>query len=174
MPVHDTLDFRAMTCQPRVLVVELLLDNAVLLPQAVDQSLVVVNKELDILLILLDLMFKTISLNALFVSFAQITIDKKDKPSVVRWLPSPKASWPPLMNASWMLLTLSSESRNPPCCQGSVRATLPLTLLVSWIRHRGFLVRFYCTTSATGRGLTVVLTCYSGRLSDVHVGRVDT
>ena len=31
-----------------------------------------------------------------------------------------------------------------------------------------------CTTSATGRGLTVVLTCYSGRLSDVHVGRVDT
>ena len=32
----------------------------------------------------------------------------------------------------------------------------------------------YCTTSATGRGLTVVLTCYSGRLLDVHVGRVDT
>ena len=28
----------------------------------------------------------------------------------------------------------------------------------------------YCTTSATGRGLTVVLTCYSGRLFDVHVG----
>ena len=26
------------------------------------------------------------------------------------------------------------------------------------------------TTSATGRGLTVVLTCYSGRLSNVHVG----
>ena len=32
----------------------------------------------------------------------------------------------------------------------------------------------YCTTSAAGRGLTVVLTCYSGRLFDVHVGRVDT
>ena len=31
-----------------------------------------------------------------------------------------------------------------------------------------------CTTSATNRGLTIVLTCYSSRLFNVHVGRVNT
>ena len=31
-----------------------------------------------------------------------------------------------------------------------------------------------CTTCAEGRGLTVVLTFYSGRLFVVHVGRFDT
>ena len=32
----------------------------------------------------------------------------------------------------------------------------------------------YCTTCAEGRGLTIVLTFYSGRLFDVHVRQFDT
>ena len=48
--------------QPRVLTVELLLDDVVPLPQAFYQRLVVEDKELDMLLILTRLLFETVAL----------------------------------------------------------------------------------------------------------------
>ena len=48
--------------QPNVLTVELLLDDVVPLLQALNQSLVVGNKELDVLPILARLLFKTVTL----------------------------------------------------------------------------------------------------------------
>ena len=48
--------------QPHVLTVELLLDDVVPLPEAFYQRLVVGNKELDVLLILACLLFKTVAL----------------------------------------------------------------------------------------------------------------
>ena len=52
----------AVTSQPNVLTVELLLDDVVPLPQAFDQRLVIGDKELDVLLILARLLFETIAL----------------------------------------------------------------------------------------------------------------
>ena len=51
-----------MTSQPRVLTVELLLDEVVPLPQAFYQCLVVGDKELDMLPILARLLFETVAL----------------------------------------------------------------------------------------------------------------
>ena len=69
--------------------------------------------------ILANLLLKAISLDALFVSFAQIVINKEDKPSFVCLPASPTASWRLPMNASWTLLMLSSESHILPGHQGS-------------------------------------------------------
>ena len=51
-----------VTSQPGVLTVELLLDNVIPLLQTLYQSLVVGNKELDVLPILACLLFETVAL----------------------------------------------------------------------------------------------------------------
>ena len=51
-----------VTSQPNILMVKLLLDNVVPLLQALNQSLVVGDKELDVLPVLARLLFKTIAL----------------------------------------------------------------------------------------------------------------
>ena len=89
-----------MTNQLSVLLVELLLDNVVPFLQAVDKGLVVGNKELDVLPVLTSLLFQMISLNALFVSLAQIASTKEDKPSVARSHTLPTASWRLLLKTS--------------------------------------------------------------------------
>ena len=67
--LHDLLDVLLvvvevlpMTSQPRVLTVELLLDDVVPLLQAFYQRLVVGDKELDMLPILARLLFETVAL----------------------------------------------------------------------------------------------------------------
>ena len=67
--LHDLLDVLLVvvevlpvTRQPNVLMVKLLLDDVVPLLQTLYQSLVVGNKELDVLPILVRLLFKTITL----------------------------------------------------------------------------------------------------------------
>ena len=67
--LHDLLDVLlvvvqvlAMTSQPYVLTVELLLDNVVPLLQAIYQLLVVGDEELDVLPVLACLLFKTVAL----------------------------------------------------------------------------------------------------------------
>ena len=67
--LHDLLDVLlvvvevlAVASQPNVLTVELLLDDVVPLLQAFYQSLVVGDKELDVLLILAHLLFETVAL----------------------------------------------------------------------------------------------------------------
>ena len=57
-----TLKVRMMTPQTSVVSVELLLDDVVLLPQTMDQGLVVGSKELEMLPMLTNFLFKTISL----------------------------------------------------------------------------------------------------------------
>ena len=52
----------AVTSQPIVLMVELLLDDVVPLPQAFYQRLVVGDKELDVLPVLARLLFETVAL----------------------------------------------------------------------------------------------------------------
>ena len=56
------VDVPAMTCQLNVLMVKLLLDNVVPLPQAFYQLLVVGDKELDVLLVLASLLFEMVTL----------------------------------------------------------------------------------------------------------------
>ena len=51
-----------VTSQPNILMVKLLLDNVVPLLQALNQSLVVGDKELDVLPILARLLFETVAL----------------------------------------------------------------------------------------------------------------
>ena len=63
------------------------------------------------------------------------------------------------------------QRRNKDMCQGHSSLDAPSELNPP---QRIPSPLFHCTTSATGRGLTIVLACYSGRLFDVHVGRVDT
>ena len=67
--LHDLLDVLLVVIevlpvasQPRVLTVELLLDEVVPLPQAFYQRLVVGDKELDMLPILARLLFETVAL----------------------------------------------------------------------------------------------------------------
>ena len=112
------LDILAMMSQPNVLMIELLLDNVVPFLQALDKSLVVGSKELDMLPILMGLLFQTIGLNALFVSLAQIASTKEDKPSIAHSCTLPTASWRPLMKTSLLLLTLSSGNHIPLNHQG--------------------------------------------------------
>ena len=52
----------AVTSQPNILTVELLLDDVVPLLQALDQSLVIGDKELDVLPVLARLLFETVTL----------------------------------------------------------------------------------------------------------------
>ena len=51
-----------MASQPNVLMVELFLDDVVPLPQTLYQSLVVGDKELDVLPVLVCLLFETVAL----------------------------------------------------------------------------------------------------------------
>ena len=56
------LDVCTATPQPSIVLVELLLNDEVPLPQAANQSLVVIDEELDVLPVLVNLLFKMITL----------------------------------------------------------------------------------------------------------------
>ena len=59
------LDVCTVTPQTSIVSIELLLDNIILFPQAVNQCLVVVDKELDVLPVLANLLCKMITLKML-------------------------------------------------------------------------------------------------------------
>ena len=84
-----------VTSQPRVLTVELLLDDVVPFPQAFYQRLVVGDKELDMLPILARLLFETVALEMHSLS-QKLNRPKLEEhiPFVVHSCTSPTASSP--------------------------------------------------------------------------------